>query len=279
MYGSKHEPVPSTVRASSELPRTAAFAVRDTGGRWRHTGGPPPASYDSLAVPVYLLPSEVVFPDPARAESHGIVAVGGDLSADRLLAAYSAGIFPWYDEGQPILWWSPDPRSILELDRLHVSRSLRKTIRAGRFEIRYDASFERVVRRCADKERREQDGTWITAEMSSAYVELHHLGFAHSAEAWEDGELVGGLYGVSLGGAFFGESMFADRPDSSKVAFVHLVSRLREWRFDFVDCQITTPHLVSLGATEVARGDFLLRLGRALEKPHRRGSWALTEGS
>ncbi|MBI2893311.1 MAG: leucyl/phenylalanyl-tRNA--protein transferase [Deltaproteobacteria bacterium] len=225
-------------------------------------------------MPIHRLRDEIVFPDPARAEWPGIVAVGGDLSAARLLAAYSAGIFPWYERGQPILWWSPDPRLALVPECCHVPRSLRKTIRAGRFEVRLDTEFERVIRRCAEVPRPGQEGTWITEEMILAYVELHRLGFAHSTEAWEGPELAGGLYGVALGAAYFGESMFADRPDASKVAFVALVEKLRAWSFELIDCQMTTPHLLRFGAIEIPRHEFLERLRRALCKPTRRGSWS-----
>ena len=166
-------------------------------------------------MPIYRLPSEPVFPDPARAEPDGLLAVGGDLSPERLLTAYAEGIFPWYSDPNPILWWSPDPRLVLEPAHLHVPRSLRKLLRGGRFRVTADRAFAQVIGRCAARERPGQDGTWITDEMRAAYVRLHELGFAHSFEAWEGERLAGGLYGVSLGGAFFGESMFAGRPDAS----------------------------------------------------------------
>jgi leucyl/phenylalanyl-tRNA--protein transferase len=229
---------------------------------------------DRLApVPVFRLPMEPIFPDPAEAEPDGLLAVGGDLSPVRLLAAYSQGIFPWYSEEKPILWWSPDPRLVLLPAELHRPRSLQKTLRSGRFTIHVDTAFEQVIQRCADKPRPGQDGTWITEEMIDAYVQLHRLGFAHSFESWEEGELAGGLYGVSLGAAFFGESMFADRPDSSKVAFVRSVEWLAGKGVELIDCQITTPHLVRFGAREHPRVDFLARLARALERPSIRGRW------
>jgi leucyl/phenylalanyl-tRNA--protein transferase len=226
-------------------------------------------------VPVFRLGPDVAFPDPARAEPDGLLAVGGDLRPERLLAAYALGIFPWFDDSSPILWWSPDPRLVLEHERLHVSRSLQRTIRRGRFRVTADTAFERVIRRCAARRRPGQRGTWITRDMVDAYVQLHRLGFAHAFEAWEDDALAGGLYGVSLGGAFFGESMFADRPDASKVAFVHAVEWLSARGIRLVDCQVRTEHLVSLGAHEIPRREFLARLAKALDEPTHHGRWAL----
>jgi leucyl/phenylalanyl-tRNA--protein transferase len=225
-------------------------------------------------VPIYRLPREIVFPDPGQAEPDGLLAVGGDLEPERLLAAYAAGIFPWFSEGTPILWWSPDPRLVLEPDRLHVSASLRRTLRRSRYRVTSDAAFARVIERCAARERPGQGGTWITAGMREAYARLHRLGFAHSFEAWEGEALAGGLYGVSLGGAFFGESMFADRPDASKVAFVRAVEFLAGRGIDLVDAQVRTEHLLRLGAHEIPRDEFLARLARALAKqPTLRGRW------
>jgi leucyl/phenylalanyl-tRNA--protein transferase len=226
-------------------------------------------------VPIYRLGREVVFPDPALAEPDGLLAVGGDLAPERLLTAYAQGIFPWYDERSPILWWSPDPRLVLEPAWLHVSRSLRRTLRRGPFRVTADTAFEQVIRRCAVRARPGQRGTWITAEMIEAYVRLHRLGFAHSFEAWAGDALVGGLYGVSLGAAFFGESMFADRPDASKVAFARAVEWLDARGVALVDCQVRTEHLVTLGAREIPRPEFLARLGAALEQPTVRGTWTL----
>ena len=193
------------------------------------------------------------FPDPRRADPEGLLAYGGDLSAERLLAAYETGIFPWYDR-DPILWFSPDPRMVLVPSELHVGRSLAKSVRRGEFELRLDTAFARVIERCASVPRPGQDGTWINSDMIEAYVRLHEQGFAHSAEAWRDGELCGGLYGVSLGRAFFGESMFADESDASKVAFVRLVNQLAAWDFELVDCQVETEHLARFGATTVSSG-------------------------
>jgi leucyl/phenylalanyl-tRNA---protein transferase len=230
-------------------------------------------------VPIYRLGRAVAFPDPARAEPDGLLAVGGDLSPERLVAAYARGIFPWFDEQSPILWWSPDPRLVLEPAGLHVSRSLARTIRRGTYRVTADAAFERVIRRCAEKGRPGQRGTWITEDMVEAYCELHRLGFAHSFEAWEDDALAGGLYGVSLGAAFFGESMFADAPDASKVAFARAVEWLRARGVALVDCQVRTEHLVSLGARELPRDTFLARVAAALEAPTLRGRWNLEDAT
>jgi leucyl/phenylalanyl-tRNA--protein transferase len=213
------------------------------------------------------------FPAPSSADENGLLAYGGDLSSERLLSAYAQGVFPWF-ESEPILWYSPDPRLVLLPTELHVSHSLAKTLRKGRFELRVDSAFERVIRACGRVARPGQGGTWITADMIDAYCSLHDLGFAHSVETWEQGELVGGLYGVSLGAGFFGESMFSLRPDASKVALVHLVERLREWRFSFVDCQMHTQHLENFGAREWSRAEFLAALQVALERTTRRGSWS-----
>jgi leucyl/phenylalanyl-tRNA--protein transferase len=226
-------------------------------------------------VPIFRLPREPVFPDPARAESDGLLAVGGDLSPERLLAAYASGIFPWYNDESPILWWSPDPRLVLEPGKLHVPRSLRKTIRQGRYRVTADEAFEQVIARCASRARPKQEGTWITEDMLRAYVRLHRLGFAHSFEAWEGRALAGGLYGVSLGSAFFGESMFADRPDASKVAFARAVEWLATQNVNIIDCQVRTEHLVRFGAVEIPRGLFLRRLAAALQRPTHRGRWSL----
>jgi leucyl/phenylalanyl-tRNA--protein transferase len=226
-------------------------------------------------VAIFRLPRQHVFPDPRLSEPDGLLAVGGDLSEERLVRAYAEGIFPWYGPGYPILWWSPDPRMILLPAELHVPRSLRRTMRSGRYEIRLDTSFDEVLHRCAARERPGQDGTWITPEMARAYGRLHRRGLAHSAEAWEDGELAGGLYGVSLGATFYGESMYADRPDASKAAFATLVEWLAARGFDLVDCQVETEHLRRFGAREVPREEFLERLRASLERPGLRGPWRL----
>ncbi len=230
-------------------------------------------------MPVYRLIDQYVFPDPNDADENGLLAVGGDLHPKRLLLAYAQGIFPWpHGDEWPMLWFSPDPRTVLVPCDLHVPRSLRKTCNQGLFDIRFDTAFEQVMRACSATHRPDQDGTWITPEMVEAYCRLHELGFAHSIEAWADGELAGGLYGLSLGGAFFGESMFAHRSDASKVAFVHLVWQLQTWAFQLIDCQVYTEHLERFGAQEWPRSQYLKALDRALQMPTRRGRWQSTRG-
>lgn len=204
------------------------------------------------------------FPDPSTASDEGIVAYGGDLSPSRILLAYRSGIFPWYSAGDPILWWSPDPRLILEFSEFKLHRSLRKKMAA--FEIRYDTAFSQVIRECSSVPRRGQHGSWLLPEMVEAYETLHAMGYAHSVEAYQNGELVGGLYGVWVGKVFCGESMFAKVSDASKVAFATLVERLRSEGFAFIDCQVPTNHLKSLGAKEVSREEFLDRLRYGYEK-------------
>lgn len=218
------------------------------------------------------------FPDPRESDGRGLLAYGGDLAAERLLAAYAQGIFPWYDEA-PILWFSPDPRFVLRPEDLHLSRSLAKRERSHPFDLRMDTAFESVIRACSETPRPDQDGTWITDDMIAAYIDLHRLGFAHSVEAWRAAEnggeiLVGGLYGVSLGRAFFGESMFAIESDASKIAFAAFVRQLGRWDFAFIDCQVKTDHLARFGATEWPRSDFLAALESALEFETRRGPWS-----
>jgi leucyl/phenylalanyl-tRNA--protein transferase len=228
-------------------------------------------------VTVHRLAAEPVFPPPSEAEPSGLLAVGGDLSSRRLLAAYRAGIFPWYEDPQPILWFSPDPRWLLLPSELRVSRRLARTLRQAKFEVTLDRAFDRVIRGCASARRAGSAGTWITPAMIEGYLELFERGFAHSAESWQAGELVGGVYGVSLGGAFFGESMFTLRPDASKVALVTLVRRLAGWGFDFVDCQVHTPHLEQLGARAWPRADFLRALAATLARETRRGRWRVAD--
>lgn len=227
-------------------------------------------------MPVFLLNEDPEdFPPATAADVSGLLAVGGDLTPRRLLAAYRSGIFPWYSEGQPILWHSPDPRFVLEPEQLHVPKSLRKTMRHGEYEVTFDRAFADVIDACAETPRPGQDGTWITEEMRDAYVELHRLGFAHSIESWKNGSLVGGLYGVSLGAAFFGESMFAHAPDASKVAFATLVDQLVAWKFTLVDCQVETEHLARFGAQPWPRRRFLQALKTALIAPTRPKPWVL----
>jgi leucyl/phenylalanyl-tRNA--protein transferase len=226
-------------------------------------------------MPIFRLVDDLVFPPPDYADPSGLIAIGGDLSSERLLEAYRVGIFPWYSDDQPILWWSPDPRLVLELDHFKIARSLRKTLKKGLFKVTFDRVFEEVIAACATVDRDGQQGTWITQEMQDAYIKLHGLGFAHSVETWFDNQLVGGLYGVSLGKAFFGESMFHLKSDASKVALATLVERLKAWGFRFIDAQMTTEHLVSLGAQELSRRLFLKQLQSALRHPTKRGKWRI----
>jgi leucyl/phenylalanyl-tRNA--protein transferase len=226
-------------------------------------------------VTIYRLFEEPVFPSPEEADPDGLLAVGGDLSPQRLLTAYANGIFPWYAENSPILWWSTNPRLVLLPREFHLPRSLRRTLNRGIFSFTMDADFPAVIRACARSPRPDQDGTWIVEDMVEAYVALHELGYAHSLEAWQDGELVGGLYGVSIGSAFFGESMFYHRPDASKAAFAVLVAQLVRWGFSLIDCQQTTRHLQRFGAVEMQRFRFLALLREALCRPTREGRWTL----
>jgi len=225
-------------------------------------------------MPVYKLPEELIFPPPEEAEEDGLLAVGGDLSIERILLAYHVGIFPWYSDGSPLLWWSPDPRLVLEPPNLRISKSLEKVIKKDLFTITLDQAFDAVIRGCAQTNRADGKGTWIVEDMIRAYGQLYEAGFAHSVESWCEGKLVGGLYGVSLGKVFFGESMYYRVKDASKVAFVHLVKLLQHWGFAMIDCQITTSHLIRFGAREVSRSQFLKRLSRALQHQTRRGRWA-----
>ena len=228
-------------------------------------------------MPVRWIGRNEPLPTPDSADARGLVAVGGDLEPERLLDAYRRGIFPWYEDGLPILWHSPDPRFVLPVKELEVNRSLRKTIRRARYEIRLDTAFSRVVKACSVVPRPGQDGTWITVEMIRAYERLYALGWAHSAEAWLDDELVGGLYGVSIGGVFCGESMFASEPDASKVAFVHLVRQLERWGIELVDCQVATEHLARFGARDWPRAKFLGVLRELVERPTSKGPWRFDE--
>ncbi len=228
-------------------------------------------------MPLFFLTEAPIFPHPSLAEPGGLLAMGGDLSLERLLAAYSRGIFPWYDDQTPILWWSPNPRPIVVPGRVHVSRRLERTIRSGRFQVTLDTDFGGVIRGCAGVERIKGDGTWIVPEMIEAYERLFAAGHAHSVETWQDGELVGGAYGVAVGRAFFGESMFHRQTDASKVAFVTLARFLAAQGFHFIDCQQTTGHLCRFGAVEVTRNEFLRRLDLARQYPGLPGPWRLTD--
>ena len=224
-------------------------------------------------MPVYALPRDLVFPPPEDAED-GLLAVGGDLTPDRLLLAYESGIFPWYEEGLPILWHSPDPRCVMQLDRVHVGRTLKKVLKRGAFRVTFDARFGEVIAACKETYRPGQRGTWITGDMEAAYAKLHELGYAHSVEVLEGELLVGGLYGVSIGRMFFGESMFSRSADASKVALVSLADKLRAWDFRFIDAQVMTPHTEALGAENWTRKKFLRVLAKEIAAaPTRLGKW------
>ena len=210
--------------------------------------------------------------DHAMRDPNGLLAAGADLSPQRLLDAYVRGIFPWFGEDDPLLWWSPDPRMVLFLDELHVSRSLRRVIRSGRYEVRFDTAFRDVMRACGEP-RPGQDGTWITPAMIEAYTTLCRLGFAHSIESWAGSELVGGLYGVAIGRMFYGESMFTRRSDASKVAFVATVLQLHRWGFGLIDCQMPTMHLASLGAREIPRQEFVAHVARLVVESEVASPW------
>lgn len=221
--------------------------------------------------------SRSAFPDPNGATPEGLVAYGTDLTPGLLIDAYSHGIFPWFDDdAQPVLWWSPDPRAVMAPADMHISRSLAKRIRSGYFHVTVDVAFAGVTVACAEP-RANSSGTWITRKMRSAYRQLHDLGLAHSVETWHGDDLVGGLYGVSLGRMFFGESMFSRVPDASKVAFAHLARQLVCWNFTLIDCQIPTRHLASLGAREIARRSFLELVAANRCHPHRQGRWDLDD--
>jgi leucyl/phenylalanyl-tRNA--protein transferase len=225
-------------------------------------------------MPVYGLTDELLFPNPEFADKEGLLAVGGDLSRDRLLLAYSSGIFPWYSDEHPILWWSPDPRMILFPQNFRRSKSLTKVIYSGKFEVRIDTDFKSVIENCAKTPRKGHNETWITDEMKEAYIVLHESGYCHSVETYLDGRLVGGLYGLSLGGVFFGESMFHHVTDASKVALWHLVELATKFDFDMIDVQQETRHLKSLGANPVSRQKFLTLLNQSLKKKTLKGNWS-----
>ncbi len=224
---------------------------------------------------VYFLRSEVEFPDPNEADSGGLLAIGGDLSSDRLLCAYKNGIFPWYSEGDPILWFSPDPRMVFLPGDFRFSKTLLKTVNSGKFSVKVDSNFAAVIENCAQVSRKGQSGTWITDEMKVAYCKLHELGYAHSFEIYFGQELAGGLYGVSVGAAFFGESMFHFETDASKVAFFHLARKCEELGFDFIDSQVPTAHMKKMGGREMSRKRFLSILKSSQEKETVLGKWRI----
>ncbi|MEA3543805.1 MAG: leucyl/phenylalanyl-tRNA--protein transferase [Thermodesulfobacteriota bacterium] len=220
-------------------------------------------------MPCYQLNDELWFPPVETAEDYGLLAVGGDLSPERLLLAYSLGIFPWYNPGEPLLWWSPDPRCVLFPDQLHVSRSLQRFMRKQSWRISFNQNFAGVISCCRNlRIDLDGSGTWITPEMEKAYTRLHQLGFAHSVECWDGDQLVGGLYGICIGRCFFGESMFSRSKNASKVVLVHLLESLQQKGFELLDCQQTTDHLLSMGAQEISRQEFLQHLEKAAVPPY-----------
>ena len=229
-------------------------------------------------MPVFELPESISFPPAELAEEDGLLAIGGDLTPGRVLTAYSSGIFPWPHDDAPLLWFSPDPRMVLRPSELRVPRRLARTIRQGRFEVTLDTAFEQVIAACAEMPRPGQGGTWITQDMIHAYTELHRLGFAHSAEAWRDGKLVGGIYGISIGAMFCGESMFTRESDASKVALVSLIEQLAAWDFELFDAQLFMEHLVRYGFEEWPRTQYLDVLGEAVQRESRRGAWRVEGG-
>lgn len=224
-------------------------------------------------MPLFQLTQDLIFPNPELAEEDGLLAIGGDLSPERLLLAYSHGIFPWFNEGDPILWWSLNPRLILFFDHFKCSKSLQRTIKSNKFEIRFDTNFEEVIINCSKVKRKEQSDTWISNEMIEAYTQIHKLGFAHSVEVYFHDKMVGGLYGVAIGKAYIGESMFHTMTDASKIALYHLVILLKKLDFDFIDAQQSTNHLISLGAKEIERRIYLKLLEDATKHPTYRGNW------
>ena len=217
-------------------------------------------------------PYQLIFPHPNEADENGIVAWGGDLNPARIIRAYQSGIFPWYAKDEPILWWSPNPRLIMELDDFKISKSLKKSLK--KFSYKFNANFSLVMQNCASKRRKGQNGTWIQKDVVQAYEALHSMGVAHSIESYLDGKLVGGLYGLSIGKVFCGESMFANESDASKSAYAVLIKHLKKWGYDFIDCQVPTKHLKSLGAKEVTRDYFINRLEK-VNKSEVKHTWII----
>jgi len=223
---------------------------------------------------IFSLTDELLFPNPELADEDGLLAIGGDLSEQRILLAYAKGIFPWYSANYPILWWSPDPRMVLFPSKFKRHKSLKKVVESNKFDVKFDTNFDKVIDNCGKTSRKGESGTWITEEMKEAYTRLHQHGYCHSVEAYHNNQLVGGLYGISLGGIFFGESMFYHKTDASKVALWHLVDFLIKFNFNFIDVQQETSHLRSLGAEPVARQKFLTLLNQSLKKKTLRGNWS-----
>ncbi len=224
-------------------------------------------------MPLFRLSEDIIFPPARFAREDGLLCIGGDLSPGRLIAAYTQGIFPWFSKGDPLLWWSPDPRLLLFPKDIVISKSLKKTIKKNRFTITMDRTFKTVIQNCADLRIHQGEDTWIVDDMIQAYIELHRLGYAHSVEAWQGDTLTGGLYGISLGGAFFGESMFTKVSDGSKTALTALCRHMERFNFDFIDCQVKTDHLISMGAVSLSRERFLKLLKLSLKKKDHLGPW------
>jgi leucyl/phenylalanyl-tRNA--protein transferase len=227
-------------------------------------------------MPVYQLTDKLVFPPAALAGEDGLLAIGGDLSPERLLLAYSNGIFPWFSAGDPILWWFPSPRFVIFPDEFKIPKRLSRLMRREPFSVTLDKAFHQVITLCATLDERQEKGTWITRDMITAYTLLHDMGYAHSVECWQGHELAGGFYGISLGGVFFGESMFSRQANSSKIALVSLVRKLLEWDFDLIDCQVKTTHLMQFGAREIPGPEFQKLLAKSMSRPTLRGKWQLS---
>lgn len=225
-------------------------------------------------MPLFRLSSKVDFPPATLATSDGLLCIGGDLSTKRLIKAYENGIFPWFSENDPILWWSPDPRLVIFPGKIHIAKSLKKKINREPYTIKVDTAFEQTIKACAEPRNNKESGTWLVDEMISAYIKLHKEGYAHSIETWKDNTLVGGLYGISLGGSFFGESMFSFESDASKIALVALARYLGEKKFDLIDCQVTTDHLLTMGATQIDRKHFLKIIGQSVKRRDIIGTWS-----
>lgn len=223
---------------------------------------------------VFLLENDIYFPPASMAQDDGLLAIGGDLSPERLIDAYKNGIFPWYSEDYPIMWWSPNPRMVMFPKEFKRTKSLKRLVNKKIFEIKFDTNFKNVILQCANVDRGNQDGTWITQDMIASYIKLHELGIAHSVEAYHEGQLVGGLYGIAIGKVFFGESMFHKKNDASKVAFWYLVEKLLEWDFDIIDAQQQTDHFKSLGGKAIDRKNFLTLLKLSVEKPQKFKNWS-----
>lgn len=228
-------------------------------------------------MPLYQLDKEFLsFPPATEANPEGLLAIGGKLTEDWLLTAYTNGLFPWFNSGEPILWWSPDPRCVIFPDKVHVSKSMYRVLNNPGFDFRLDTNFESVIRHCANVDRKGENGTWITDEMIDAYSKLHEIGMAHSAELYRGDKLIGGLYGVSIGGVFFGESMFSLEKNASKMTLIRMCQWLHNRGFKLFDCQVYSPHLERMGAEEISRADFLNRLSDGLKIPTKRGKWLAT---